>query len=355
MHLLEYEAKMILQKYNISVPKSTVIARYSEQNVLPCVVKSQVPVGGRGKVGGVVVTDTADKYRQAVERLFLLKISGFLPKKLLVEEKLLISSELYLSVMINKNTGEIDMMAGKDGGIAVEDNSSGNFLRLSLSKMGACAVGETLAEYYDLPNQTFSLQDIVENLYRCFIVNEALLIEINPLVYTTNKKLVAGDAKISLDSSAAFRHPEWDFENSDPDVNFVVLNKNGNVATIANGAGLAMATVDAVQVAGMTPANFLDIGGGASTESVTAAFEKIMAFGDVKAIVINIFAGITRCDEVAKAIVSATKSIPSLPPLFIRLSGTGSTEATAILKQENIDTLTSLELCISKAQESLDE
>ena len=158
-----------------------------------------------------------------------------------------------------------------------------------------------------------------------------------------------------LDDAAAFRHPEWQFEATAHDANFVVLNAEGTVATIANGAGLAMATVDAVVDGDMTPANFLDIGGGASTETVLAAFRRIVDFSNVQAIVINIFAGITRCDEVANAIIAACEQIDNLPPLFIRLAGTNYEVATDLLSEANIPLLSTLDECITAAKEVVNE
>jgi succinyl-CoA synthetase beta subunit len=196
---------------------------------------------------------------------------------------------------------------------------------------------------------------MVKNLYRCFIKNDATLIEINPLVLTTDNQLVAGDCKMVLDDAARFRHSEWQFEAEQADANFVVLDPHGTIATVANGAGLAMATVDAVVAGDMTPANFLDIGGGASTETVLAAFRRITEFTQVKAIVINIFAGITRCDEVARAIVAARDQIDTLPPLCIRLAGTNYEEAAEILAKANITLLPTLQDCIDAAKEANDE
>ena len=233
----------------------------------------------------------------------------------------------------------------------VEANDHDSFLHVTLTSKNAEEAGERLAEYLDLPAQSFALQDLIEHCYDCFIKNDATLLEINPLVLTSDNKLVAGDCKMTLDDAAAFRHPDWQFEDKPTNTNFVVLDEHGTIATIANGAGLAMATVDAVATAGMKPANFLDIGGGASTDSVLAAFERIMEFPSVQAIVINIFAGITRCDEVAKAIIAARQQIDALPPLFIRLAGTNFEAAAELLAKENIAILPTLEECLSAAKE----
>jgi succinyl-CoA synthetase beta subunit len=184
-------------------------------------------------------------------------------------------------------------------------------------------------------------------LYRCFTENDATLLEINPLILTKENQLVAGDCKMTLDDAAAFRH-DWPLQT---EVNFVTINEKGDTATIANGAGLAMATVDAAYDAGLQPANFLDIGGGASVETLLNAFKRILEYPKVKVIIINIFAGITRSDEVARAIIIAKQQLPILPKLYIRLAGTNQREAHALLNTSHIATEITLEACLQKAKE----
>ena len=219
-------------------------------------------------------------------------------------------------------------------------------MKKELDGKGFDAIGDTIAEFYNMPDKAFVLGDLVEKLYRCFVQSDATLLEINPLVFTKQGKLIAGDCKMTLDDAAPFRHPEWDFEEKHVDANFVPLNKTGTVATIANGAGLAMATIDAVTVAGLTPANFLDIGGGATTEKVVKSFKKIMEFPAVNAIVINIFGGIVRCDIVAQAIIEAREQLPGLPTLYVRLSGNRSEEAAELLNTQGLTLCTTLEECL---------
>lgn len=378
MKLLEHEAKTILSQFKIAVPSSVLVHKGKIPKLdLPVVLKSQVPIGGRGKAGGIKVVKSDNKLHEAIDDLFKLDIKGFTPQTLLAEELLNIKHEYYISMVIDRKTATIMLVAQKMGGINVEDGSRSDLLEMAVGnwnleggiwkmvvgwwKMEGGswkvannpnfeAVGQALADYYDLQGQAFALQDLVENLYRCFIKNDAMLIEINPLVLTTDDKLVAGDCKMELDDSASFRH-DWKFEQTEAEVNFVTLDEHGTVATIANGAGLAMATVDAVANAGMKPANFLDIGGGANTESVMAAFTQIMEYSHVKTIVINIFAGITRCDEVAKAIIAARDQMPGLPKLCIRLAGTNYDEAKILLDKNNIKLLPTLEACIDQALE----
>ena len=194
---------------------------------------------------------------------------------------------------------------------------------------------------------------MVEKLYHCLVTNDALLLEINPLVITKDGQVVAGDCKMELDDAAAFRHPDWDFEAEKTESNFVTLDEKGTVATVANGAGLAMATVDAVADAGLVPANFLDIGGGANEASVLAAFKRLMEYEGLKVIIINIFAGITRCDEVAKAIIAARDQMPSLPPLAVRLAGTNYEQAAELLTDHGIAIQPSLADAITAAKKEI--
>jgi succinyl-CoA synthetase beta subunit len=352
MRLLEYEAKTILRNAGLPVPNALLITRdFTPELQLPVVLKSQVPIGGRGKLGGIVIVDRKEAITSTIDTLFELPIRGYEPNAILAEEKLAIKDEYYFSIIINRLKATVELVAHKDGGIEVEANDHDSFLHLPLNGSNTEQAGEQLAEYLNLPGHSFALQDVIEATYRCFIRNDALLIEINPLVLTSDNKIIAGDCKLELDDAASFRHPEWDFEDKPANANFVVLDPNGTIATIANGAGLAMATVDAVATAGMKPANFLDIGGGANAASVLAAFERIMEFENVHAIVVNIFAGITRCDEVARAIITAKSQLKNLPPLFIRLAGTNFEAAAELLAKENITILTTLEKCLESAKE----
>jgi len=348
--LLEYEAKHILTEYHIPVPKGSVVSQLTEP-LFPLVLKSQVPTGGRGKAGGIIIVESKDQFQPAVDRLLSLKIKGFTPKNLLAEEKLSIKREFYLSLLVDRQSSSIRLVAHKNGGVEVEENTDFKSWEIDTSPE---ALGQQLADYYDLPDQVFVLQDLIKNLKTCFVKNDATLIEINPLVLTTDNLLVAGDCKMTLDDAAAFRH-QWDFEEKTAEANFVTIDPKGNIATIANGAGLAMATVDAAYEAGLTPANFLDIGGGANEETLLKAFNRIVEYKGLKAIIINIFAGITRADEVAKAIVSAKKQIKNLPPLFIRLAGTNYEAAAEILNKENLVIMPNLESCLTAAKEVIHE
>lgn len=347
MKLLEYEAKKILSQAGIGVPDSYIVS--NEPGFLPAVIKSQVPTGGRGKAGGILVVRTDGEYSAAVHTITNLPIKGFTPRTLLAEQLLDIDHELYLSIMIDKSTAQVSLMANKNGGVEIE--SQDGFQSWELGKGNWEKVGQELADYFDLPEQTFALQDLIENLYKCFISNDALLLEINPLVVTTDGQVIAGDCKMELDDAAIFRHPDWQFESEKSETNFVTLDPNGTVATVANGAGLAMATVDAVADADLVPANFLDIGGGANEASILAAFKRLMEYPSVRVIIINIFAGITRCDEVAKAIIAARSQIDDLPPLAVRLAGTNYEQAVELLAQQGIAIQPSLAKAIETAKD----
>ncbi|MGH7218322.1 MAG: ATP-grasp domain-containing protein [Candidatus Microsaccharimonas sp.] len=357
MNLLEHEAKTLLKTAGIPTPISSLVTKSAPSLTqdLPVVLKSQVPIGGRGKAGGIVIVEDPSKLSATIETLFKLDIKGFTPTALLAEEKLAIQTELYLSLLIDRATAGILLVANKAGGIEVEDTKDFASWQVDYQKPDFDVLGQSLADYYELPGQTFALQDLVQKLFACLKQNDATLIEINPLVLTEGDSLIAGDCKLTLDDAAAFRHPEWDFTTKAAEANFVTINPEGNVATIANGAGLAMATVDAAYSAGLVPINFLDIGGGANTETLVAAFKRITDYSTVQAIIINIFAGITRSDEVARAIIAARQHITNLPPLFIRLAGTNYQEAADLLSEKDIAILPNLEACLEAAKEVVHE
>ena len=345
MRLLEYEAKNLLSTYRIPIPRGKIFAINELQNITtPVVLKSQVPIGGRGKLGGVQIVRRQSAIESVARKMFNLKIKGFLPSKLLAEEILDISREFYFSLNINRQTAGTELLAHTGGGIEIESQDAADFFRRDITDNREFeALADELADYLDIADKAFLLQDIIENAYRCFIDNDCLLLEINPLVLTSDGRLIAGDAKITVDDAAAFRHLDWQFEDNSTEHNFVILNREGEIATIANGAGLAMATVDAVVASGLVPANFLDIGGTATSDKVLDYFRQITTLDNIKVIIINIFGGIVRCDEVTRAIIDAQRQIPDLPKLAIRLSGNRESEARQLLAQYNIPLFDSLE------------
>lgn len=348
MNILEYEAKAIIARYNIPTPQGNLYRAGDHEPTAPVVLKSQVHTGGRGKVGGVKVVTDQYSVTTTANSILQLAINGERPQTLLAEEVLGITHEYYLSFVINRQLATIELVAHRDGGVDIESHQANEFYRKALVPEQIEGIGESLAEFFDLPSQSFALQDLIQNLYRCFVESDAILIEINPLVLTNDDRLVAGDCKMTLDIAANFRHPEWQFEQEQTNTNFVTLDPSGTVATIANGAGLAMATVDAVKAKGLIPANFLDIGGNATVGGIMRSFESILEFPQVNAIVINIFGGIVRCDEVASAILEAREQFDNLPKLYIRLSGNRSAEAAELLAAKGLTLYPDLPSCIEE-------
>ena len=338
MNLLEYEAKQLLVAAKVPTPHGAIVGIDDSQTSIstPVVLKSQVPTGRRGKAGGVIIVREPSDLQPAITALFGRTIHGFTPQKLLAEELIDIKREFYFSLIINRETSQIELLANTNGGIEVEEQDSEAFFSHSVDPRSFETLGDELADCLDVPDKAFLLQDIIANTHHCFVSNDCLLLEINPLILTTDGILVAGDAKITLDDAAFFRHPEWHFDETPEGNNFVTLDQNGTIATIANGAGLAMATVDAVANAGFTPANFLDIGGNATPQKIMDCFRRISALPHVTAIIINIFGGIVRCDDVAQAILGAKETFPDLPPLHVRLVGNRANKAKQLLADASI-------------------
>lgn len=348
MNILEYEAKGILGRFHIPVPVSTVVVRNNEVPATPIVLKSQVHTGGRGKAGGIRVMKAGDDVAAATRELFDLEIKGERPSILLAEELLDIAHEYYLSLIVNRAEASVELIAHREGGIEVESRDRSEFYRRLITKSNLEGIGDSLADYLEIPDKAFVLQDIVDKLYDCFVSEDLLLLEINPLVLTAAGALVAGDCKMTLDSDALFRHKDRILSEKPTDANFVTLDPAGTVATIANGAGLAMATVDAVYTAGLVPANFLDVGGAATVESMVASFRQITLFPHVSSIVINIFGGIVRCDEVARAVITARARVEDLPTLYIRLTGTNSDIAEELLRDAGLTLYPTLADCLKE-------
>ena len=337
MRLLEYQAKQLLKACNVPTPNGTVLVIDDEVKLAaPVVLKSQAPIGGRGKLGGIqIVKDQAD-IQAKLNQLWKLPIRGFKPSFILAEEALDIQREIYLSLTINRETSQVELLANATGGVEIEDQDESAFFRRSITEQTLEVLSDELADYLDAAQYAFLLEEFVRNTYRCFIDNDCILLEVNPLVITASGQLIAGDAKMVIDDAAMFRHSEWDFFAEIPDHNFVTLDQAGTVATVANGAGLAMATVDAVSARGLKAANFLDIGGSATPDKILTCFRKISELPHVSAIIVNIFGGIVRCDDVARAIITARQQLPNLPPLYIRLTGNREAEAKAILSDQSL-------------------
>jgi succinyl-CoA synthetase beta subunit len=356
MNLLEYEAKDLLRHYSVPVPAGqqfTDPQAFTPSNY-PLVLKVQIPKGGRGKAGGIVTVHDYVEYAKTAERLLKDPILGCQVSSLLAEEVLDHERELYLAITVDRKSATVMLLAHRNGGVEIEQTvaapGSEPMLRVVLVGIPDDNVVQELQAYYDLPDSALPLlQKLLVGLYEAFIQEDALLIEINPLMVLTGGELVCADAKIELDDAAAFRHTERKLETQAVSSQFVELNSLGTVASMANGAGLAMATVDAIKAAGAIPANFYDVGGGTNVQGMVQAFAKIAAMPNVSSIVVNIFGGITRCDEVAEAIIEAKKVCANLPQLYIRLTGTNEAQGKKLLEAAGIPFYQTLAACVAEA------
>jgi succinyl-CoA synthetase beta subunit len=344
MNLLEYQAKTLLAEYNTPLPTSWLIraGEVAPSGVtFPVVAKSQVPVGGRGKVGGIVVVPTASELPATLHRLFSLPIKEHIPDSVLLEEALDIDRELYLALRLNRDSRAIEWLASPQGGIEIEANAE------SVKTFSMDEGMVKLPEVLGLPAEI--LAPVLGSLVTAFRKSDLLLLEINPLVVRPSGALICADAKILVDDNARFRQidlPWLRVEGNPP------KPLGGTIGCIANGAGMAMSTIDTIVARGGRPANFLDIGGGTGEKEFVIALSQIMALPNVTSIIVNIFAGISRCDEIARGIIAAKEQIPDLVPLFIRLEGTNRDIAVSLLADASIPIEPDLASCVRKAIEA---
>lgn len=354
MKLHEYQARDLLAKYGIPVTRGGVAVTPSEARAVaesiggPVVVKAQVFVGGRGKAGGVKLADTPEQAEQAASQILGMSIKGLTVEKVLVAEAITYTREIYLSAILDRAAKRVTMIASAEGGVEIEEVARTNpdaiikipaHPHLGLLDFQA----RELAFNIGLTDgkQARQFAQIASALYRVFVESDASLAEINPLVIRADGALQALDSKVLLDDSALFRHPdlaalrdssdepEAELRAREADLTYIKLD--GSIGCMVNGAGLAMATMDVVKLYGGEPANFLDIGGGAGKEKVKAALQIILADPNVKAVMFNIFGGITRVDEVARGIVAALEEVQTDVPMVARLTGTNEEEGRRIL------------------------
>ncbi|MEM7054799.1 MAG: ADP-forming succinate--CoA ligase subunit beta [Pseudomonadota bacterium] len=366
MNFHEYQAKELFADYGIPVPKGE-LARSADVAVTAAekiggsqwVVKAQVHAGGRGKAGGVKLANSLDEVRDYATKMLDMKIETYqtggraLPvDSVLIAEATDIKQELYLSALVDRSARAVVFMGSAAGGVDIEqvaeetpekiisvaiDNAAG-FMPYQARQIG---FGMGLNA-----KQVRQLTKIMDGLYRLFVEKDLAIVEVNPLIIDNNGDLIALDAKINADGSALFRHPDLagmrDEAQEDPtelaaskhDLNYVTLD--GNIACMVNGAGLAMATMDVIKLAGGEPANFLDVGGGATKERVTEAFKLILSSDNVKAILVNIFGGIVRCDLIADGIISAVREIGVEVPVVVRLEGTNVEQGKQLLAESGM-------------------
>ena len=360
MNLFEYQGKRLYQDFSIPTPKSIFVSSISEITdnhglTYPVVVKAQVQVGGRGKAGGIKVAKDFDELAKFSGEILGMDIKGHIVESLLLEEASDILEEYYISFTLDRSAKSYLMMLSAKGGMDIEEVAEKNpddliMLHISPSKgLDSETINESIEDAKLNESYKAELSDVISNLYKLFVEGDCDLVEINPLAITNNG-VSALDSKVSLDMNAIYRHENFkDFENEIPipvseqfakekNLNFIKLE--GSVGIIGNGAGLVMSTLDVVSEHGGMAANFLDIGGGAKAETVTAALEVLESEDNVKSVLINIFGGITRCDLVANGIVEATKGKELKWPIIVRLDGTNSKEGLSILEQNTNEKIT---------------
>jgi len=366
MKVHEYQAKTILRRYGVACPRGEVAYTPAEARDIAArlgkkvVVKAQIHAGGRGKGGGIKLAANPDEAEQAAKSIVGMCLKtyqtgpqGRIVRRVLVEEASNIKKELYLGIVIDRRTATPVLMASRAGGVEIEKVAE-ETPELIVREYVDITAGfqpyqaRKLAFALKLPTPVLAkATTFMQALYRVFQECDASLVEINPLILTEEEELLALDAKITIDDSALNRHPDIremrDLEEEDPleveaskySLNYIKLD--GTIGCMVNGAGLAMATMDIIKLSGGTPANFLDVGGGANEEQVRNAFRILLSDPNVKAVLINIFGGIVRCDIVAQGIVKAAKELGLHVPMVIRLEGTNVEKARAILRESGLN------------------
>ena len=374
MNIHEHQAKQILKKYGIKVPEGIfalnveeLIKKAKSLNTEKYVLKAQIHAGGRGKAGGVKLIANLDELeKEATELLGKTLVThqtgpkGKEVKRLYVEETSNIDKEFYLSCLVDRATSKIAFISSDQGGIDIEKVASTNPEKIITTKIEysdeiSDENCKKVTEIFKLDKNTNSQAiNLVKSIYKMFIENDANLVEINPLILTKENKIICLDAKINFDDNALFRHPEilklrdlneeekTEIEASKYDLSYIKLD--GSIGCMVNGAGLAMATMDIIKLYGEEPANFLDVGGGASKEKVSAAFKIILSDKNVKGILINIFGGIMRCDVLAEGVVEAAKETKIEVPLVVRLAGTNFKEGKKILENSGLKIISASDL-----------
>jgi len=374
MKVHEYQAKELFKKYNVPVPEGGIAfssdeARSVAQKLggFPVVVKAQIHAGGRGKGGGVKLADSLEAVAAAADQIIGMTLvthqtgpQGRRVKKVLVEQGLDIEKELYLSIIPDRSSAKIIVMASEAGGMdieAVAEKTPEKIIKVPIDPLTGIQSyhSRQVAFGLNLPPATIRpFTAMLNNLYRLFVEYDCSLVEINPLILTAAEAVIALDAKVNFDDNALFRHKDIveyrDLDEEDPleieasKFNLNYINLDGNVGNMVNGAGLAMATMDIIKLAGAEPANFLDVGGGASAEMVENGFRIILSDKNVKGILINIFGGILRCDILAEGVVEAAKKTGINVPVVVRMEGTNVEQGRRILAESGLRLITAVDL-----------
>jgi succinyl-CoA synthetase beta subunit len=373
MNIHEYQAKAVLSRYGVAVPKGKVADTPAQAEVIaeefgtPVVIKAQIHAGGRGKGGGVKLAKTSAEARKYAHEIIGMTLvtpqtgpQGRKVKRVLVEQAGKIKKELYLGIIIDRAVSKVVVMASTEGGMDIETVAA-NTPEKILKEWVDPAVGlspfqaRKLAFGLGIPKElTGKAVKLMTGIYNAFVDTDCSLVEINPLVLTEDGDIVALDAKMNFESNGLYRHQDIqalrDFDEEDPteteasshDLSYIRLD--GNIGCMVNGAGLAMATMDMIKSCGGSPANFLDVGGGAGVEQVTNAFRLILSDKGVKAILVNIFGGIMRCDIIAEGVVAAAKSLGLSVPLVVRLEGTNVEKGKEILAASKLNIISAADM-----------
>ncbi len=369
MKIHEYQAKQILAKYGVTIPRGKVaftvdeaVSAAEELGTEICVVKAQIHAGGRGKGGGVKVSKGLEAVRSNAEQILGMQLvthqtgpKGQQVKRVLVEEGMDIKKELYVSLLVDRGSQQVVMLASTEGGMDIEQvaaNTPEKILKVGIDPTIGMRPYQATELAYGLeidkinPKLIRPAAALFQGLYEAFVNEDCSLVEINPLVLTGDGRVIALDSKITIDDNALFRHKDTlelrDLDEEDPaeteasenDLNYIRLD--GSIGCMVNGAGLAMGTMDIIKACGGEPANFLDVGGGSTQERVELAFRLISSDPHVKCILINIFGGIVRCDMVAAGVVAAIKNVDLKVPVVVRLEGTNAAEAHQIVNDSGL-------------------
>lgn len=373
MKIHEYQAKEIFARYNIPVTREVVcytpdeVVAAAEKLGYPSVVKAQVLTGGRGKAGGVKLVKNVDEAREAAGKILGMDIKGYTVEKVLLAEGVKFHSEIYAGMTIDRNSKSVILMVSREGGVEIEEVAKENpdaivkvpiEADLGMSPFLARQIAFRLFDDFSLVKQA---ADLFQKMYKICVETDASLVEINPLVITDDNKLLALDGKMNFDENALFRQPEIE-KLFEPDANEMIeleakekglsfIKLDGNIGYMVNGAGLAMATMDMIKMYGGEPANFLDIGGSSNPQKVIDAMNLILSDKNVKVVMINIFGGITRCDDVARGLLEALNQMDVKVPIVVRLSGTNAKEGLEILRGTSLTVVESMTDAAKKAIE----
>lgn len=374
MKIHEYQAKELFKKFGVPVPEGEVAFSTSEAKGVaeklgsfPVVVKAQIHAGGRGKGGGVKLAKSMQDVGVIADQIIGMTLvthqtgpEGRLVKKVLVEQGLNIAKELYLSIIPDRSTAQVVVMASEAGGMDIEEvaeKTPEKIIKVYINPLQGIQAYHCREAAFGLNLPAAAVKPftaMLNSLYRLFVAYDCSLLEINPLVLTADDTVMALDAKVNFDDNALFRHKDVleyrDLDEEDPleieasKFNLNYINLDGNVGNMVNGAGLAMATMDIIKLAGAEPANFLDVGGGASAEMVENGFRIILSDKNVKGILINIFGGILRCDVLAQGVVEAAKKTGISVPVVVRMEGTNVEEGRRILAESGLNLTTAVDL-----------